>query len=86
MQGKTKSGFEFEVDKKRLDDYELLEDLVDMTDGKEGKIVSVINRLLGVEQKEKLKDHLRNQEGRVAASDMTREIMDIFQVLKGKNC
>lgn len=85
MQGKTKSGFEFEVDKKRLDDYELLEDLADMADGKEGKIVSVISRLLGVEQKEKLKDHLRDQEGRVAASDMTMEIMDIFQALKEKN-
>ena len=55
MKGITGTGFEFDVDLKRLDDYELLEDLADMTDGKEGKIVSVINRLLGEEQKEKLK-------------------------------
>lgn len=85
MRGTTSTGFEFDVDEKRLDDYELLEDLADMTDGKEGKIVSVINRLLGEEQKEKLKDHLRDQEGRVAATGMTKEIMDVFKALKAKN-
>lgn len=85
MQGKTGSGFEFDVDKKRLDDYELLEDLADIVDGKEGKIVSVINRLLGMEQTKRLKDHLRDQDGRVSASSMTMEIMEIFKGLKEKN-
>lgn len=85
MKGITSTGFEFDVDQKRLDDYELLEDLADMTDGKEGKIVSVINRLLGEEQKEKLKNHLRDEDGRVAASSMTQEIMDVFKALKAKN-
>ena len=85
MQGKTKSGFEFEVDQKKLDDYELLEDLADMADGKEGKIVFVIKRLLGEEQKDRLKDFLRDKDGRVAASEMTRELMEIFNALKAKN-
>ena len=85
MQGKTKSGFEFEVDAKHLYNYELLEDLADMADGQEGKIVSVIKRLLGEEQKERLKNHLRDEEGRVPASAMTTEIMEIFTVLKAKN-
>lgn len=85
MQGTTSSGFQFEVDRKSLDDYELLEDLADMTEGREGKIVSVINRLLGEEQKSRLKEHLRDEDGRVPASAMTNEILDIFKLLKAKN-
>lgn len=85
MKGKTKSGFEFEVSKEALDDYELLEDLTDVSEGKEGKIVNVISKMLGNEQKARLKEHLRDESGKVAASKMIQEIKEIFEALKVKN-
>lgn len=85
MKGKTNSGFEFDVSKDALDDYELLEDLADVSDGKEGKIVNVIRKMLGEEQKARLKEHLRDERGKVAASKMIQEIKEIFEALKAKN-
>ena len=85
MKGKTASGFEYEVDEKALDDYELLEDLAEVSDGREGRIGSVIDRLLGKEQKERMKDFLRDGSGKVAASKMIQEVKDIFEALKVKN-
>ena len=51
MKGKTSSGFEYELDEAALDDYELLEDLCEMDEGDMTKTISVLNRLLGTEQK-----------------------------------
>ena len=67
-------------------DYELLEDLCEMDEGDMTKTISVLNRLLGTEQKERLKEHLRMKNGRVPASKMMNEIGEIFRNVKeGKN-
>ena len=82
MKGKTSSGFEYELDEAALDDYELLEDLCEMDEGDMTKTISVLNRLLGTEQKERL----RMENGRVPASKMMNEIGEIFRNVKeGKN-
>ena len=84
--GKTSSGFEFSLQDEVLDDYELLEDLCEMDEGDMTKTISVLNRLLGTEQKERLKEHLRMENGRVPASKMMNEIGEIFRNVKeGKN-
>ena len=57
MKGKTSSGFEYELNEEALDDYELLEDLCEMDAGNMSKMSSVMNRLIGAEQKERLKEH-----------------------------
>lgn len=45
-----------------------------------------LNRLLGKEQKDRLKEHLRTENGRVPASKMMIEIGEIFNSVKeGKN-
>mgnify|MGYP000886141671 CR=1 FL=1 len=81
MKGKTSSGFEYE-----LNDYELLEDLCEMDAGNMSKMSSVMNRLIGAEQKERLKEHLRTENGRVPMSKMMIEIEEIFKNAKaGKN-
>ena len=86
MKGKTSSGFEYELDEAALDDYELLEDLCELDDGNSAKTTSVLNRLLGKEQKDRLKEHLRTESGRVPASKMMIEIGEIFNSVKeGKN-
>lgn len=86
MKGKTTSGFEYELDESALDDYELLEELCELDEGDTSKIISVLNRLLGNEQKERLKEHLRMENGRVPASKMMLEMGEILNSVKeGKN-
>ena len=66
--------------------HELLEDLCEMDAGNMSKMSSVMNRLIGAEQKERLKEHLRTENGRVPMSKMMIEIEEIFKNAKaGKN-
>ena len=86
MKGKTSSGFEYELDEEALDDYELLEDLCGLDEGDIAKAIGVLDRLLGVEQKNRLKEHLRTESGRVPTSKMMIEIGEIFNSAQaGKN-
>ena len=78
IKGKTKSGFLYELDKDRLNNYELLEAIGEL---EENPLVlsSVVNLLLGKEQAKKLKDHLRTENGIVPTEKMSEEITEIFQ-------
>lgn len=79
MKGKTTSGFEFELQQEALEDYELLEALHQMDKGNFLAIPEVATRLLGEEQKNRLKEHLRGADGRVSLKKISHEIIDIFQ-------
>lgn len=75
--GKTKTSFEYEIDKKILNDYELLEEIDNI--GKSPLIIiKLLKRLLKEEQLEKLKEHIRNEEGIVPIDKMEKELIDIF--------
>ena len=78
IKGKTKSGFTYELDKERLNNYELLEAIEEL---EENPLVlsRVVNLLLGKEQTKKLKDHLRTENGIVPTEKMSEEITEIFQ-------
>ncbi len=78
IKGKTSSGFEFQISKDIVNDYELVENLVELEDNPLilGKIVK---QILGEEQTQKLKDHVRNEKGIVPIDKMTQEIIEIFQ-------
>ena len=86
-QGKTKSGFEYKIDPKAFDDYELLEDIYKVeVEGSQGHMVSVVNRLLGDKQKRDLMEHLRDKNGRVGMTAMFEAVMEIFSNhQEGKN-
>lgn len=85
---RTTSGFEFELAPEALDNWELLEDLVDL-ETSSAKIVPVCRRLLGKEGVQRLKEHCRDENGKVSASAMQDEVADILAKLgedsKGKN-
>ena len=86
MKGTTSSGFEYNLDETALDDYELLEDLCELDNGNTARTISALNRLLGTEQKDRLKEHLREENGRGPASKMMIEMGEIFNSVKaGKN-
>ena len=78
IKGKTKSEFSYELDKERLNNYELLEAIEEL---EENPLVlsRVVNLLLGKEQTKKLKDHLRTENGIVPTEKMSEEITEIFQ-------
>ena len=79
--GKTKTSFEYEIDKKILNDYELLEEIDNI--GKNPLIIiKLLKRLLKEEQLEKLKEHIRNEEGIVTLDKMEKELIDIFDGIK----
>ena len=64
----TKSGFECLVDKKQMDDMELVDKIAEADAGNPLAVSAVIEKVLGKEQKAKLYNHLRNEDGRVLDS------------------
>lgn len=80
-QGKTKSGFVYTLDPNKLDDFELLEKLAGVDDNILD-LPKILVMLLGKEQKDKLYDHVRTEDGRVPIQKVTEEIMDIFTANK----
>lgn len=84
--GKTESGFRYELYEETLDDYELLEMLCDIDNGNESLITKAARQMLGDKQMNALKEHLRNDKGRVSATKMIGEITQIIAGNKeGKN-
>ena len=86
IKGTTKSGFEFEIQEEVFDDYELLETLVEADNGDNMAVFHAIDMILDGAQKNRLKGHVRNEKGRVPASAMVEELMDIMEASNaGKN-
>ena len=85
IKGRTESGFEYELDDSVMDDYELLELLTDINKGDARRIVDVAGKLLGLEQKDRLKEHIRGKEGRVSTKAMWQELLEVLQGANGKN-
>lgn len=82
IKGTTTSGFSYEIEKDSLDDYELFELIAS---GDFTVVPKVIERILGEEQKNRLLEHLRGENGRVKMTDMEKALFDIFQNPKLKN-
>ena len=76
--GKTSSGFNYELLKARLENYELIESLNEVEENPLA-LPKTVNLLLGKEQADKLKNHLRDEEGLISTEKLSNEIMEIFQ-------
>jgi len=81
IKGKTSSGFEYKIPKENLDNYELVEVI---GEAEENPLLfpKAVTMLLGKEQTNKLKDHIRTDSGVVPAETMTKEIFEIFEEQK----
>lgn len=77
IKGTTESGFDFEVKEELADDFEFLELLGDFS---ENPLMAskLADKMLGREQKEALKEHLRGEDGRIKTSDMFRDLTEII--------
>lgn len=78
IEGKTTSGFNYKILRENLENYELIEAL---GEAEENPLMfpKTVTLLLGKEQANKLKDHLRTENGTVSTEKMTNEIMEIFE-------
>jgi len=76
--GKTTSGFEFEIDEAALDDMELLDALVAIDDGRTDQVSKVCVQLLGKEQRARLYEFLRGENGRVRATEVNEALVEIL--------
>lgn len=86
LTGTTESGFEYKISDDTLDDYELLEELAKIDSGNMGNFTGVVEDILGTEQKEMLKKHIKEEYGRVSISGMIKELTQILKGNKeGKN-
>lgn len=87
IKGKTESGFNFKIDEATFNDMELLELLVDADNGNYLAISKVLDIILGQDQKKKLYDHVRNDNGRVQIDLVTNEVKEILTLsgTKAKN-
>ena len=77
MKGKTSTGFEFDIEDERLDDMELV-DIMAEIDENPLLMPKLCKMLLGEEQKKRLYDQLRSEDGRVPIEATTNAIQEIF--------
>ena len=77
IKGKTKSGFEFEIDEANVNDYRLLK-LIAQAETNKMVIAEIVSRLFGEEQEERLLKHLEDEHGRVSLELVDAEIAEIF--------
>lgn len=86
-QGELANGFKWKVDDIVLDDMELLESLQKAQSDEPLEIVTVINKILGEDQKKSLYDQIRGKDGRVPIDEATNCVLELFEALgeDGKN-
>ena len=77
-EGKTSTGFNYAIDESKSDDWEMLEKPRRIDKGEQGLIVDVAEDLLGIDQLDKLKAHVRGTRGRVSITGMLDEISEIL--------
>jgi hypothetical protein len=83
---KTATGFEAEIDESFREDWEFFEALESTASGRVTGQVQLAHCLLSDADLKRLKDHCREDNGRVSAEKMTEELFDIIKnTPSGKN-
>lgn len=77
VKGKTRTGFEFQYDETVIDDMEFLE-LAASVENDVTKMPRLLNSVLGEDQKRRLYEHVRGEDGRVPTQAISDEMEDIF--------
>lgn len=85
--GKTESGFKYEIDEKVLDDMELIDAMAAAQGDDPTQISVVVVKIFGPEQRKRLYDHVRTEDGRVPINEVANVITEIINSLgeDGKN-
>lgn len=81
VKGKTTTGFPFEVKENVGDDFELLDDLIELNKGNMLVLRRVLNKVLGEDQTKALMEHCRGEDGIVHTSAVSDEVIRIFRTI-----
>lgn len=84
IKGKTKTGFKFEIQEEIANDYEFIENLSQIDEHPE-IYPKILKSTLGEVQYEALKNHVRDETGKVPLDKITEEFGDILSNSKLKN-
>lgn len=79
--GKTESGFKFEIDEKVLDDMELIDAMAASQGEDPTQISTVVVKIFGEDQRKRLYDHVRTEDGRVPVTEVANIITEIINSL-----
>ena len=79
MKAKLGDGFEIEISESVADDWEFLEVLSGIDEGETGLIVKAAKMLLGNEGVKDLKEHLRNENGKVSSTAMITALEELME-------
>ena len=79
MTAKLKDGFEIQLKEDALNDWEFLEVLADIDEGEGGLIVKAARMLLGRDGVKMLKEHLKDENGRVPADVMANALLELME-------
>lgn len=87
IKGVTRSGFEFCVNRKAINNMRLIEALATSTSDNPLEYAKVVRMIFGEEQKERLYDHLQDEDGIVTIEAVSEAIADVFAAAgeAGKN-
>ncbi len=77
FEGKTSSGFEYQIPEENVNDMEFIDAVNDMDAGMYTAVSKVASLLLG-EQKKALYDHVRTPAGKVPIDKVINELRDIL--------
>lgn len=64
-------GFEFDIDVSVFVDFEFLESLADVANGDPANVIRPFRMLFAGDTYQKVKDHLRDEDGRVPVKEMS---------------
>ncbi|MDD6366226.1 MAG: hypothetical protein PUG17_04145 [Stecheria intestinalis] len=88
MKGKTKTGFEWEVNAEAIDNWELVEILTEADKGSSSALIQGMKMVLGDEGYSALKEHVRglSKDGIVHSTSMSSEFLSFLNSInEGKN-
>ena len=78
LKGETKSGFHYEIHDNVFDNMELVDTISEATEDDPVAISRLVKLTLGVDQRKKLYDHLRTEDGRVPTEKVFETVGEIF--------
>lgn len=81
VKGVTSTGFKYDIDPANLDDFYLLELFGKSQNGDVSALSSLMERMLGEDQKAALLKHCEDEKGRARMSRIGDEIADIYNGL-----
>lgn len=74
----TESGFKCDLVEERIDDLEVFEYIVEFEDDNFKNAINFLKKILSEEDFERIKDHVKAEDGRVPASKLILEALNIL--------